>query len=108
MDQAYQTVGAVADRPAPQPGNVRQRRRAAVVASIQQAQFGNKLHKLGHRLRQVRTIDDLYVSLVTEWNDAEAVVPGAGHVQSLLARRADWPKLEEPVHRMMAVHRSCL
>lgn len=38
------------------------------------ARLGDKAHKLAARLRGVRNLDDLYVSLVTEWQDPAAVV----------------------------------
>jgi asparagine synthase (glutamine-hydrolysing) len=38
------------------------------------ARVGDKAHKLAVRLRNVRSMDDLYVSLVTEWQDPGAVV----------------------------------
>jgi asparagine synthase (glutamine-hydrolysing) len=39
---------------------------------------GEKLNKLGRALRGVRNMDDLYMSLVTEWQDPAGVVKGAG------------------------------
>jgi asparagine synthase (glutamine-hydrolysing) len=45
-------------------------------------QVGDKAHKLAARLRGVRDMDDLYNSLVSEWQDPAAVVRGAsGPVQ---------------------------
>jgi len=38
------------------------------------ARLGDKAHKLAARLRGVRNLDDLYVSLVTEWQDPASVV----------------------------------
>jgi asparagine synthase (glutamine-hydrolysing) len=40
------------------------------------AQAGDKAHKLAARLRGVRDLDDLYLSLVSEWQDPAAVVRG--------------------------------
>lgn len=66
-------------------------------------QPGDRAHKLGRRLRQVRSVDDLYVSLVTEWPDAGRVVVD-GHIPpNLLDNRDRWPKLQAPVARMMAL-----
>jgi asparagine synthase (glutamine-hydrolysing) len=39
-------------------------------------QAGDKAHKLAARLRGVRDLDDLYLSLVTEWQDPAQVVRG--------------------------------
>lgn len=67
------------------------------------AQPGDKAHKLGLRLRRVESIDDLYVSLVTEWPDAASIVVG-GHIPpNLLDAREEWPRLQDPVARMMAL-----
>ncbi len=40
------------------------------------AQAGDKAHKLAARLRGVRNLDDLYLSLVSEWQDPAQVVRG--------------------------------
>jgi asparagine synthase (glutamine-hydrolysing) len=64
---------------------------------------GDKAHKLGLRMRQVKSLDDLYVALVTEWPDAAAMVVN-GHVPpNLLDQRDRWPRLSDPVARMMAL-----
>jgi asparagine synthase (glutamine-hydrolysing) len=42
------------------------------------ARVGDKAHKLAARLRGVRTMDDLYRSLVSEWQDPASVVLGKG------------------------------
>jgi asparagine synthase (glutamine-hydrolysing) len=44
------------------------------------AHVGDKAHKLASRLRNVRSMDDLYLSLVSEWEDPAQVVR-EGHVQ---------------------------
>lgn len=38
--------------------------------------LGDKFHKLGRRLENVRTMDDLYLSLVTEWQSTDSLVLG--------------------------------
>lgn len=76
---------------------------APLSRALDQATIGNKMHKLGLRLRDVRSADDLYLSLVTEWRDAEEMVPGATRAPTLLARRGDWPQLPDPASRMMAL-----
>lgn len=69
------------------------------------AQAGDKAHKLAARLRGVRNLDDLYLSLVSEWQDPASVVRGEGGCtvveapsmladplpQSVLASAADSP-----------------
>lgn len=41
------------------------------------ARLGDKLHKLASRLQNLRDMDDLYRSLVTEWQDPASLVLGA-------------------------------
>lgn len=67
------------------------------------AQPGDKAHKLGRRLRVVRDMDDLFVSLVNEWPDASRMVIGSRIPPNLLDARQDWPRLSDPVARMMAL-----
>jgi asparagine synthase (glutamine-hydrolysing) len=67
------------------------------------AQPGDKAHKLGLRLRYVDNIDDLYVSLVSEWPDATGMVVDGRIPPNLLDARAQWPKLHDPVARMMSL-----
>ena len=76
---------------------------APLSRALDQATIGNKMHKLGQRLRHVHSADDLYLSLVTEWRDAEQMVPGASLAPTLLARRGDWPRLADAESRMMAL-----
>lgn len=64
---------------------------------------GDKAHKLGARLTGVRNIDDLYVSLVSEWPDPAGMVVNGHMPPNLLDERARWPQLGEPVARMMAL-----
>lgn len=67
------------------------------------AQPGDKAHKLGHRLREMRSMDDLYVSLVSEWPNAGDMVVGGRMPPNLLDERSRWPRLADPVARMMAL-----
>ena len=64
---------------------------------------GHKAHKLGQRMRNVNSLDDLYLALVTEWSDAGAMVVGSGIPPNLLDQRMGWPQLADPVARMMAL-----
>jgi asparagine synthase (glutamine-hydrolysing) len=67
------------------------------------ARPGEKVHKLGQRLSEPRSIDELYQRLVTEWLDAEAVVRGASPAPTLVSDRARWPEIDDDVARMMAL-----
>ena len=54
------------------------------------ARVGEKAHKLARRLRGVRGMDDLYLSLVSEWQDPGAIVRGeSGPVREPLSLLAD-------------------
>ena len=64
---------------------------------------GDKVHKLGLRMRNVKSLDDLYVALVTEWPDAAGMVVDGRIPPNLLDRRDAWPQLRDPVSRMMAL-----
>ena len=64
---------------------------------------GDKIHKLGLRMRAVGSMDDLYASLVTEWPHAERMVVDGWIPPNLVDDRAGWPKLSDPVARMMAM-----
>lgn len=63
---------------------------------------GDKAHKLGLRLRNMRSIDDLYVSLVSEWPQPESMIIGGYVPPNRLDDRTHWPALSDPVARMMA------
>lgn len=64
------------------------------------ARVGDKAHKLATRLKQVRNLDDLYVSLVTEWQDPAVVVRQASGLTSNAASGA-LPNGLDPAERMM-------
>ena len=64
---------------------------------------GDKAHKLGRRLREVASLDDLYAGLVTEWPDAAGIVVDSGIPANLVDDRERWPRLADPVARMMAL-----
>lgn len=67
------------------------------------AQPGDKAHKLGHRLRDMHSMEDLYLSLVSEWRSPQDMVVGGHLPANLLDQRARWPRLADPVARMMAL-----
>lgn len=66
------------------------------------SRLGEKAHKLAVGLRNVRSMDDLYLSLVTEWQDPGAVVKGyAGRAGLPHATRNDDVGGLGDVERMM-------
>ncbi len=62
-----------------------------------------KMANIVSKLQHARNIDDFYVLVVSEWENASDVVKGSGDPKSLLDERALWPKLESPEARMMAL-----
>jgi asparagine synthase (glutamine-hydrolysing) len=65
------------------------------------ALLGDKAHKLASRLRNVHDLDDLYLSLVSEWSDPASVVKNAQEPITLLGDRSIKPGRSEHEHRMM-------
>ena len=69
------------------------------------ARVGDKAHKLAARLRGVQSMDDLYLSLVSEWQDPAQVVRGEGGPVSerpgLLADPLPAAGVEDATLRMM-------
>ena len=69
------------------------------------ARVGDKAHKLAARLRGVQNMDDLYLSLVSEWQDPAQVVRGMGGPVSeppgLLADPLPAVGVEDATLRMM-------
>ena len=67
-------------------------------------QVANKLSKVQRLFDgRPRDLDDLYLAAVSEWSDAEGMVVGGGVPSNLLDSRDQWPALEDPVARMMAL-----
>lgn len=71
-------------------------------ALLGQAQFVAKLEKLGRRLSQVRSFDELYVSLVSEWPAQCGIVLGAECAAPLPEAFAAWRGLDDAAAMMMA------
>jgi asparagine synthase (glutamine-hydrolysing) len=67
------------------------------------ARPGDMAHKLGHRLKDMQSLDDLYLSLVSEWGECGELVIGSKVPRYLLGDQPDWPDLDDPVARMMAL-----
>lgn len=76
-----------------------------VIESITGASHvGNKIDKVRRVFEgRARDIDDLYVTLVGEWEDPSGMVIGGFMPANLLDDRARWPRLSSPVARMMAL-----
>jgi asparagine synthase (glutamine-hydrolysing) len=65
------------------------------------ANLGYKMHKMSHRLKDVRNIDELYRSLVLDWPQALDVVIGAKKVPTLLDNAMLDSGISDAAHRMM-------
>ena len=74
-----------------------------VARSMRVAQPGDKIHKLANRIRNVASPDDLFHSMVSEWDEPTEVVRGANEPRSLLSERSAWPALRDQAARMMAL-----
>lgn len=65
------------------------------------ARLGDKAHKLAHRMKTVKSLDDLYRSLVTEWPLNIAIVKGAIPLATQLDVANLVAGISEAEHRMM-------
>jgi asparagine synthase (glutamine-hydrolysing) len=77
----------------------------ALTRGLGAAQAGDKLRKLARVFAggRIRDLDDLYAGLVSEWPDPASLVVGGGRAAHLLDDRTRWPRLADPVARMMAL-----
>jgi len=74
-----------------------------VGALVKTAQPGDRVHKLAHRLRSIRDINDLFLSTVSAWEDPKGAVVATREPPSTMADKGSWPKLSDPIARMMAL-----
>jgi asparagine synthase (glutamine-hydrolysing) len=70
---------------------------------IKQNRVGSKVHNLSNRLINVKTFDDLIVSLTSEWNEHASVVINAMHTDSFINQPGQWPQIQDPASRIMFV-----
>ena len=87
------------------PSHLVDRLPAALSRHMGVARVGEKLQKLARVLggTDVHNIDDLYVSLTSEWRHADSMVKDGHMPANLLDTRSRWPRLADPVARMMAL-----
>ena len=62
---------------------------------------GQKLHNLAERLVNIKSDDELFYSLISEWESPRNVVISACEPFTLFQKRNDWPELPDIEHRMM-------
>lgn len=71
-------------------------------ASLRQANLGDKLHK-GAGVLAARNIDDLYLGLVSHWDDPASVVVGGTELPTLLSGMVPQLNGLDDIQRMMAL-----
>jgi len=65
------------------------------------ARLGDKAHKMAHRMKTVKSLDDLYRSLVTEWPEDVELVKGATRLPTKLDDTSLVVGISKAEHRMM-------
>jgi asparagine synthase (glutamine-hydrolysing) len=70
---------------------------------IKQNMIGNKVHNLSNRLINVKSFDDLIISLTSEWNEQSEVVIDAAQTDSFINQSSLWPSIDDPASRIMFV-----
>ncbi|MEI6639335.1 MAG: asparagine synthase (glutamine-hydrolyzing) [Chlorobium sp.] len=65
------------------------------------ARLGDKAHKMAHRMKTVKSLDDLYRSLVTEWPEDVELVKGATRLPTKLDDTSLVAGISQAEHRMM-------
>ncbi len=78
---------------------------SALTSRLGAPQAAPKLRRLASVFADGRIdgMDDLYCRLVSDWSNPESVVQGARMPDNLLDQRWLWPRLHDPVARMMAL-----
>ncbi|MEX6505027.1 asparagine synthase (glutamine-hydrolyzing) [Jiella sp. M17.18] len=64
--------------------------------------LSRKLSKLGATVGSARTFDEVYIGIVSEWMDTDAVVIDGGAPKTMASSPEQWPKLREGASRLMA------
>ena len=71
---------------------------------IKKSNLTDKLYKLSERLKNVKSFNDLYYSYLTEIQNTSSIVLGSSeNINYLLGDQVRWPKLENPIEKMMAL-----
>ena len=63
--------------------------------------LGDKLHRFADRLSRLKDEDDLYYSLVSEWEDPSKVVLNSKEPENFLKMKSNWPQGLSYEERMM-------
>ena len=71
---------------------------------INQPTLPDKLYKLGERLENVKSFEELYLSYISELNDPTKLIKGLdSSSEYLLGSPKNWPKINHPIEKMMAI-----
>lgn len=71
-------------------------------SNFDRGNIGDRLHKAAGVLG-CRSIDELYLSLVSHWNDPGAVVINGFEPETVITNSNSHPRTDDPVERMMAL-----
>ena len=63
--------------------------------------LGDKLHRFADRLKRIKDQDDLYYSLVSEWEEPSKLVLKSKEPKNILERKSEWPQNLSFQERMM-------
>lgn len=71
---------------------------------INQSSLPDKLYKLGERLENVDSFEELYLSYICEINDPTKLLKDLNRLpEYVLGDLKNWPKLDNPIEKLMAI-----
>lgn len=71
---------------------------------INRSSLPDKLYKLGERLENVDSFEELYLAYISEINDPIKLVKGLSSLpEYLLGDLKSWPELDNPIEKLMAI-----
>lgn len=71
---------------------------------INQPTLPDKLYKLGERLENVKSFEELYLAYVSEINDSTKIIKDLDSLpEYLLGTLKNWPKIDHPIEKLMAI-----
>uniref|UniRef100_A5WC05 asparagine synthase (glutamine-hydrolyzing) n=1 Tax=Psychrobacter sp. (strain PRwf-1) TaxID=349106 RepID=A5WC05_PSYWF len=71
---------------------------------VNQESLADKLYKLGERLENVDSFESLYLAYVSEINNPTQLIKGLNSLpQYLLGNIDEWPELNHPIEKLMAL-----
>lgn len=81
---------------------------SSIFPSMNIDNFGEKVHKLGHRLKSINSFDDLYMSLIAQWSAPENLVRDIDFmpktkIDRLIQGESKYIESLDDVSKMMAI-----